>query len=108
MLITSMIIMLGARAGRFWGIDGLILRTAPTTRRKWLKVIMVVAVCLALSFSSSSATAELRVFVTNEKSNNVTVIQAQNQKVLATIPVGAPTRHHCEPRRAPGVRRQQQ
>jgi PQQ-dependent catabolism-associated beta-propeller protein len=88
MLVTSMIILLGARAGRLWGIDGLILRAAPPTRRRWLKVIMVLAVCLILPAVSGLAAAELRVFVTNEKSNNVTVIQAQNQKVLATIPVG--------------------
>src|SRR5215813_4584484 len=88
MLVTSMIILLGARAGRFWGIDGLILRAAPPTRRRWLKVIMVLAVCLILPAVSGLAAAELRVFVTNEKSNDVTVIQAQNQKVLATIPVG--------------------
>ena len=32
--------------------------------------------------------AELRVFVTNEKSNDVTVIDAASGAVLATIPVG--------------------
>src|SRR5688500_12003340 len=34
------------------------------------------------------AAAELRVFVTNEKSDDVTVIEAASGRVLATIPVG--------------------
>jgi PQQ-dependent catabolism-associated beta-propeller protein len=85
MLITSMIILLGARAGRVWGVDALILRTS---KRRWLKIIMVFAACVILPVVSDSAAAELRVFVTSEKSNDVTVIAVENQKVLATIPVG--------------------
>ena len=88
MLVTSMIILIGARAGRLWGIDGLVLRSVPLPNRRWLKIIMVLAVSLALSFSSRATAAELRVFVTNEKSDNVTVIRAADQKVLATLPVG--------------------
>src|SRR5437899_12667205 len=82
-----MIILLGARAGRFWGIDGLVLRSVPLPNRRWLKIIMVLAVSLAISFSSRASAAEIRVFVTNEKSDNVTVIRAADQKVLAKIPV---------------------
>ena len=88
MLITSMIILLGARAGRAWGIDALILRMNPPPKRRWLKVIIVFAACFILPAVSESTAGELRVFVTSEKSNDVTVIQVENQKVLATIPVG--------------------
>ena len=88
MLITSMIILLGARAGRAWGVDALILRTRAPSKRRWLKIIMVLAGCLILPAISESAAGELRVFVTSEKSNDVTVIQAANHKVIATIPVG--------------------
>jgi PQQ-dependent catabolism-associated beta-propeller protein len=88
MLFTSMIILLGARAGRFWGIDGLMLRMIGSAKRSWLKIFMALALCVILPAVSESAAGELRVFVTNEKSNNVTVIQAASQKVLATIPVG--------------------
>ena len=88
MLVSSMIILLGARAGRAWGVDALILRTAARSGRRWLRTIMAVAFCLLPPALSESAAGELRVFVTNEKSNNVTVIDAASQKVLATIPVG--------------------
>src|SRR5919197_2055336 len=89
LLITSMIIFLGARAGRVWGLDGLLLRVAPAMQRRWLTAtVALLMVCLGLSIPSRASAAETRVFVTNEKSNNVTVIQPETQKVLATIPVG--------------------
>ena len=89
LLITSMIIFLGARAGRVWGLDGLLLRVAPAMQRRWLTAtVALLMVCLGLSIPSRAPAAETRVFVTNEKSNNVTVIQPETQKVLATIPVG--------------------
>ena len=88
LLITSMLIFLGARAGRSWGLDGLILRWAAPSRRPWVKIIMSLAILALLPAASEAGTAELRVFVTNEKSNNVTVIEALSGKVLATIAVG--------------------
>ena len=88
MLVTSMIVLLGSRAGRAWGADGLILREASPASRRWLRIIMILALCLILPALAESTAGELRVFVTNEKSNNVTVIEAATQKVLATIPVG--------------------
>jgi PQQ-dependent catabolism-associated beta-propeller protein len=88
LLITSMLIFLGARAGRSWGLDGLILRVAAPFRRPWLKIIMSLAIVAMLHPRTEAAAAELRVFVTNEKSNNVTVIQAVSGKVLGTIAVG--------------------
>jgi uncharacterized membrane protein YphA (DoxX/SURF4 family) len=39
LLVTSMIIFLGARAGRAWGLDALILRRAASARR-WLRLIV--------------------------------------------------------------------
>ena len=88
LLITSMLIFLGARAGRSWGLDGLILRWAAPSRRPWVKIIMSLAILALLPAASEAGAAELRVFVTNEKSNNVTVIEALSGKVLATIAVG--------------------
>jgi PQQ-dependent catabolism-associated beta-propeller protein len=88
LLITSMLIFLGARAGRSWGLDGLILRFAAPSRRPWLKIVMSLAIFVLLPAGSEPSAAELRVFVTNEKSNNVTVIQALSGKVLGTIAVG--------------------
>jgi YVTN family beta-propeller protein len=88
LLITSMLIFLGARAGRSWGLDGLILRVAAPFRRPWLKIIMSLAVLALLPAGTKAGAVELRVFVTNEKSNNVTVIEALSGKVLATIAVG--------------------
>ena len=37
LLVTSMIIFLGSRAGRAWGIDDLLLRAAP--RSRWLRLL---------------------------------------------------------------------
>jgi PQQ-dependent catabolism-associated beta-propeller protein len=88
LLITSMLIFLGARAGRSWGLDGLILRWAAPSRRPWVKIIMSLAILALLPAGTEAGAAELRVFVTNEKSNNVTVIEALSGKVLATIAVG--------------------
>src|SRR6266850_847528 len=89
LLISSMIIFLGARAGRVWGLDGLFLRSLPPVRRKWLTAtVALLMIVIALSVSGAVFAAEVRVFVTNEKSDNVTVIQAASQKLLATIPVG--------------------
>src|SRR2546426_7856056 len=45
-------------------------------------------VLLVLAFGSTRAGAELRVFVTNEKSDDVTVIDAATRAVVGTIPVG--------------------
>src|SRR2546428_11151689 len=42
----------------------------------------------ALVLGHAPAGAEVRVFVTNEKSDNVTVIDAATRTVLKTIPVG--------------------
>src|SRR5947208_13029315 len=45
-------------------------------------------VLLVLAFGSTRAGAELRVFVTNEKSDDVTVIDAATRAVVGTIKVG--------------------
>ena len=37
LLITSMLVFLGARAGRVWGVDWLLLRHAGAARRRWLR-----------------------------------------------------------------------
>jgi len=37
MLVTSMIMFLFARAGRTWGLDGLILRSSG---QRWLRLLM--------------------------------------------------------------------
>src|SRR2546430_8297981 len=42
----------------------------------------------ALVLGHARAGAEVRVFATNEKSDNVTVIDAATRKVIQTIPVG--------------------
>jgi PQQ-dependent catabolism-associated beta-propeller protein len=88
LLITSMVIFLGARAGRTWGLDGLILRVAAPVRRPWLKIIMSLAILAVVPAPLETRAAELRVFITNEKSNNVTAIEALSGKVLGTIAVG--------------------
>jgi YVTN family beta-propeller protein len=58
-------------------------RGAPKTA-----TVAVVLLAIALSVSGTALGAELRVFVTNEKSDNVTVLQAGTHKVLDTISVG--------------------
>jgi PQQ-dependent catabolism-associated beta-propeller protein len=89
LLITSMIIFLGARAGRVWGLDGFLLRVNAVQRRRWLAAAVAVLIaCLALTLPRSAAAGELRVFVTSEKSNTVTVIRSADQSVLTTITVG--------------------
>jgi thiosulfate dehydrogenase [quinone] large subunit len=40
LLLTSMIIFLGARAGRTWGLDALILRGAGSGAQRWLRLFM--------------------------------------------------------------------
>jgi thiosulfate dehydrogenase [quinone] large subunit len=57
LLITSMIIFLGARAGRVWGLDGLILRKVSPNSRRWLSIIMVFTVFLLLPLSANTASA---------------------------------------------------
>jgi uncharacterized membrane protein YphA (DoxX/SURF4 family) len=57
LLITSMIIFLGARAGRVWGLDGLILRKVSPSSRRWLSIIMVLTVFLLLPLSADTAAA---------------------------------------------------
>ena len=88
MLVASMIIFIGAAAGRAWGIDQLILRSAVPLKRPWLKLFLSAAlVVTVLSPRHSVDAAEWRVFVSSEKSNDVTVIGTE-EKVLATIAVG--------------------
>ena len=82
LLVTSMIVFLVTGAGRAWGVDALLVKRAPRLRAlRLLAVLVVLAV-------ASQAHAELRVFVTNEKSDDVTVIQADTGTVLKTIAVG--------------------
>jgi PQQ-dependent catabolism-associated beta-propeller protein len=89
LLITSMVIFLGARAGQAWGLDGVFLRATPRQRRRYLTATAaLVLVAIALSVSGTAWGAELRVLVTNEKSDNVTVLQAITHKLLGTISVG--------------------
>jgi thiosulfate dehydrogenase [quinone] large subunit len=57
LLITSMIIFLGARAGRVWGLDGLILRKVSPNSRRWLSIIMVFTVFLLLPLSANTTSA---------------------------------------------------
>jgi uncharacterized membrane protein YphA (DoxX/SURF4 family) len=40
LLNTSMLIFLFARAGRAWGLDGVILSVASPTARRWLRLVM--------------------------------------------------------------------
>jgi PQQ-dependent catabolism-associated beta-propeller protein len=78
LLITSMVIFLITGAGRRWGLDAWLSR-ARTVR--WLATVLLVGV-------ASQAHAELRIFVTNERSDDVTVIQAESGTVLKTLAVG--------------------
>src|SRR2546429_402172 len=55
-------------------------------RRSGLAVFVLLVASLV--FGSTRAGAELRVFVTNEKSDDVTVIDAATRAVVGTIPVG--------------------
>jgi thiosulfate dehydrogenase [quinone] large subunit len=57
LLITAMIIFLGARAGRVGGLDGLILRKVSPSRRRWLSIIMVFTIFLLLPLSAGTASA---------------------------------------------------
>jgi PQQ-dependent catabolism-associated beta-propeller protein len=79
LLVTSMLIFLVTGAGRTWGLDAWLSRAR---RMRWLAALALVVV------TSSEASAELRVFVTNERSDDVTVIQADTGTVLKTIAVG--------------------
>lgn len=40
LLVTTMIVFLGARAGRAWGVDGWILARAGGARRRWLRFVI--------------------------------------------------------------------
>ena len=75
LLVTSMLIFLITGAGRVWGVDRWLVKS------RWLAALALVAM-------ASPAHAELRIFVTNEKSDDVTVIQADSGTVLKTIAVG--------------------
>jgi PQQ-dependent catabolism-associated beta-propeller protein len=80
LLITSMIIFLITDAGRVWGVDRWLLgRRACVVG--WLATFALLA-------ATSEAGAELRIFVTNERSDDVTVISAESGTVLKTIAVG--------------------
>src|SRR5262245_38454202 len=78
LLVTSMAIFLITGAGRRWGLDAWLSRTRTL---RWLTTVLLVGV-------ASQAHAELRVFVSNERSDDVTVIQADTGTVLKTLAVG--------------------
>ncbi|HEY3100690.1 MAG TPA: cytochrome D1 domain-containing protein, partial [Methylomirabilota bacterium] len=79
LLITSMVIFLVTGAGRVFGVDRWLSRV-PALR--WLASLVLVVV------TAAEAHAELRIFVTNERSDDVTVIAADSGIVLKTIAVG--------------------
>jgi hypothetical protein len=39
LLITSMVLFLVTRAGRVWGLDGLLLRYGSSLPRRWLRLV---------------------------------------------------------------------
>jgi hypothetical protein len=39
LLVTSMVVFLGAGAGRAWGLDGLLLRRAGPAVTRWLRLL---------------------------------------------------------------------
>jgi PQQ-dependent catabolism-associated beta-propeller protein len=89
LLIASMVVFIGARAGSAWSLSGLVLRTANHPVPRWVTAILACALLVVhLAAARPLSAAELRVFVTNEKSNNVTVIRAADGEVLGTVPVG--------------------
>jgi uncharacterized membrane protein YphA (DoxX/SURF4 family) len=51
LLITSMIIFFGARAGRVWGLDGLLLRFARGSKRRWLIAVMASLAIVLITLS---------------------------------------------------------
>src|SRR5215467_3472585 len=57
LLVPSMLIFLGARAGRVWGLDGRVLRKVSPSGRRWLSIIMVLTVFLLLPLSAATASA---------------------------------------------------
>src|SRR6266550_1692274 len=82
LLVTSMMILLVTGAGRVWGFDRWLRSSGGRLRAlRWLATLVLIAM-------ASEAHAELRIFVTNEKSDDVTVIQADSGTVLKTIAVG--------------------
>jgi PQQ-dependent catabolism-associated beta-propeller protein len=82
LLTTAMVILLVTGAGRVWGFDAWLRSRAGRLRAlRWLTTLLLVAI-------ASEAHAELRIFVTNERSDDVTVIQAETGAVLKTIAVG--------------------
>src|SRR5262249_41852208 len=72
LLITAMIMFLGTRAGRVWGLDGLILRMVSPRRRRWLSLIMVLTVFVLLPLSADIAAAQVHVCVTTSVINHYT------------------------------------
>ena len=99
LLVTSMIIFIGARAGRAWSLSGLILRSAPASNRRWVSALVAAITLVVVAPPHKRAVAaERRVFVSNEKSNDVTVIEQRTHQVIATIPLGQ------RPRRIPSAR----
>lgn len=55
LLITSMIIFLGARAGRAWSLANLVLRTAPRAHRRWLTAMVASLVFMIIAGVPKSA-----------------------------------------------------
>jgi hypothetical protein len=95
---TVMIMFLGARAGRVWGLDGLILRKVSPSSRHWLSLIMVFTVFLLLPLSADTASAEVRVFVTNEKSDRAPLLwqaldEGENSADFVFRQLALPGRH---------------
>src|ERR671935_594262 len=79
LLTTSMLMFLITGAGRVWGIDAWLSRVRGV---RWLASLVIVLA------TASAAHAELRIFVTNERSDDVTVIAAESGNVLKTVAVG--------------------
>ena len=101
LLVTSMIIFIGARARRAWSLSGLILRSAQASNRRWVRALVAaITLVVVAPLQNGAVAAERRVFVTNEKSNDVTVIEQQTHQVIAIIPLGQRPRGMPSPRMA--------
>jgi YVTN family beta-propeller protein len=74
-----------AAVGRSRTLDALTLTSGRVSRRKWIRLLITFAAVVCLP---RYAAAEVRVFVTNEKSNDVTVIRGSDNQVIQTITVG--------------------
>jgi YVTN family beta-propeller protein len=91
-LYLVVFVFMAARGGGWYSLDRALTRKPPSSRGRAAAILLGGVACIAIAVFSRQAQAiaasGVRIFVTNEASGDLSVIDGDSQSVVATVPLG--------------------